>query len=151
MRLYHPQTLQIFANREDISKRFSCSVWSEVFKWKASKQKHPKMFIDFSDKVLGCYMGMVYDLAIKKGCNLDKEKIKNLGKEFCDGWDLYFKFGNTIYEQLFDSDYLFSDACSLYFKGVNIFPDIYGNKWRRYVPVESLEEILRQVKKTLQK
>lgn len=49
--------------------------------------------------------------------------------------------------KFFDDSYLFSDACSLYFKGINIFPDIFGDQWRKYVPVENYKEILRQINK----
>ena len=47
--------------------------------------------------------------------------------------------------------YVFSDLTSLYFKGVNLFPAIFGDQWRKYVPVESREEIRRQLDKTINK
>jgi hypothetical protein len=46
MRLLHPTTLKIASERDDIPKTVISHVWSEIFKWLASKQKHPKMFID---------------------------------------------------------------------------------------------------------
>lgn len=64
---------------------------------------------------------------------------------------LYFQvpqFKDSIY---FDDNYLFSDAVSLYLKGVNIFPDIFGDQWRKYAPIISLKEIYRVVGKTLEK
>ena len=85
MRLYHPKTLEILANRPDISKRYSSSVWNEIFKWKASGQKHPKMFID-NDEYLGIYLRSVYENGIKKGCNLDINLIKKLSSELQKGF-----------------------------------------------------------------
>jgi hypothetical protein len=144
MRLYHPTTLKILSERADIPKRYSCSVWSEIFKWKASGKPHPKCFIE-DDYNLGCYIRLVYNLAIKKGCKLDINKIKKLSYKINRG------FSQTMYEiyyqEYFDDNYLFSDACSLYFKGINIFPDIFGDEWRKYIPVESYKEILRQINK----
>lgn len=51
----------------------------------------------------------------------------------------------------FDENYLFSDCMSLYLKGLNIFKYIYGDDWRRIVPIESLKEIQRVINKTLSK
>ena len=76
MRLYHPRTLQILSERKDIPNRYSCSVWSEIFKWKASGKKHPKMFIT-DDYELGHYLGVVYYCGVKKGCKLDDLKVMN--------------------------------------------------------------------------
>jgi len=146
MRLYHPRTLQILSERKDIPKRYSCSVWSEIFKWKASGQVHPKCFIN-NDFHLGVYLKIVYELATAKDCNLDKSKIKSLSEKVQDGFNNGVGFDRTILSDYFDSNYLFSDACSLYFKGINIFKDIFGDDWRKYVPVESYKEILRQINK----
>lgn len=148
MRQYHPITLEILSKRKDIPKRFSCSVWSEVFKWKASGQSHPKCFIN-DDFHLGVYLKIVYELATSKGCNLDNSKIESLSSKVQDGFNNGVGFDRTILSKYFNDNYLFSDACSLYFKGINIFPDIFGDDWRKYVPVESLKEIKRQVDKTL--
>jgi hypothetical protein len=152
MRQYHPTTLRILSERRDIPKRFSCSVWSEVFKWKASGQKHPKCIID-NNYALGLYLRLVYKLATNKQCSLDRDKIKFLSQETQDGFNTITSADalKNILSEYFDSNYLFSDACSLYFKGINIFPDIFGDEWRKYCPVISLKEIKRQVDKTLSK
>jgi hypothetical protein len=155
MRLYHPRTLEIFASRPDIPKRYSCSAWSEIFKWKAGGKSHPKMFL-LRDFKLGVYMRFVYDRATKKGCALDKSKLEKLGKTVLLGFNggcYYITNDKKRYMFLtycdFDNNYLFSDACSLYYKGINIFPDIFGDQWRKYVPVESHKEIIRQCEKTV--
>lgn len=156
MRQYHPITLRILSERRDIPKRYSCSVWSEVFKWKASCKSHPKCFIN-DDYDLGVYLKIVYELATAKGCNLDKSKLKSLSRDVQSGFNTGPYSGisdhiliNRIFStDYFDSNYLFSDACSLYYKGINIFKDIFGDEWRKYVPVESLKEIKRQVDNTL--
>jgi len=157
MRLLHPRTIEIIVKRDDISKVHISRGWSEIFKWKASGQNHPKQFIN-DDEHLGIYLAMVYDLAQAKGCNLDERKLdssmfisiatlKTFKGARCFIWRHY----QAILAYYFDDNYLFSDACSLYYKGVNIFPDIFGDEWRKYVPVESNKEILRQVTKTLNK
>lgn len=114
------------------------------------------MFID-DDWDLGAYLHYVYDKAVFKGCKLN---IKNLEKldTISLAMGLYMRIGfndwnNPAYrfDKYFDDNYLFSDACSLYFKGINIFPDIFGDEWRKYVPVESHKEIKRQVDKYLSK
>lgn len=158
MRLLHPRTLEIAANRYDIPKTVISHVWSEIFKWKANGKPHPKMFIE-SDFDLGVYMFWVYSCSITKNCNLDSSKIKKLSAAIQSGWEAsrLCKFvyitrnANEFINLKKNKDYLFSDACSLYYKGINIFPDIFGDEWRKYVPVESHKEILRQVTKTINK
>jgi hypothetical protein len=146
MRLLHPRTLEIIVSRDDIPKAHISRVWSELFKWLASGQSHPKMFID--DRVhLGGYMRYVYDCGCAKGCNLDNLKMHKFGKKAVDA----FMLSISAFNKYFDDNYLFSDAVSLYFKGVNIFPDIFGDEWRRYVPIQNLKEILRVVQNTLEK
>jgi hypothetical protein len=156
MRLLHPRTVQILATHADElphARRSLASCWAEIFKWKASGQKHPKQFIT-DDKTLGVYLFWLWTNALGI-CNLDDSNVKKLGKEVLYGWNIFFvgKFlQDFIYSaKEFDDFYLFSDACSLYFKGCNIFPYIFGDEWRKYVPVESLKEIQRQVTKTLNK
>lgn len=148
MRILHPTTLKIIASRKDISKAHISHVWSEIFKWKASGKSHPKMFID-NDYDLGCYMAIVSVNGWFKKCNLDASKIKKLNSTIQAGW--YEMWCADRIAKYFDDNYLFSDACSLYYKGINIFPDIFGDDWRKYVPVESLKEIIRQCDKTINK
>lgn len=155
MRLLHPTTLKIAAERSDIPKTVISHVWAEVFKFVKSGQKHPKMFIK-DERDLGIYLSIVYRLGIDKGCNLDISKVKTLTKSIKHGFDSgmcsWLKDSISMTAGLyFDSNYLFSDACSLYFKGINIFPDIFGDEWRKYIPIESHKEILRQVTKTINK
>jgi hypothetical protein len=149
MRLLHPTTIQIVSRRKDIPKTVISHCWSEIFKFISSKQTHPKVF--FTDMhELGDYARFVYEKGILKGCNLDPCKVYNR-KSILFNFYRGFMDEKQEFHKHFDSDYLFSDACSLYFKGINIFPDIFGDKWRKYVPVESLKEIYRQVIKTLNK
>lgn len=159
MRLLHPRTLEIAASRDDIPKTVLSHAYAEVFKFKSGNRSHPKMWIK-DDYKLGQYLSLVYWCGIKKGCEFDMEKVRNLSKEIYAGFcwkktnriiDDYVAKMYVIDDCDFDDNYLFSDACSLYYKGINIFPDIYGSNWRKYVPVESHKEILRQLTKTLNK
>lgn len=152
MRLLHLKTLQIAANRDDIPRTVISHVWSEIFKWKASGKSHPKMFI-YDEYTLGEYMALVYKCGIIKNCNLDKDKIKKLSKQIQIGFLFSMNINSLVAGNIlniyFDDNYLFSDACSLYYKGINIFPDIFGDQWRKYVPVESHKEIKRQIDKLI--
>lgn len=153
MRLLHPKTLEIAANRKDIPKTVISHAWSEVFKFVKSGQKHPKMFIE-DEYHLGLYLKVVYYYGKLKGCNFDKEKIKGLPGEIQIGFNCSIDpewATHILLRNYFNASYLFSDSCSLYFKGINIFPDICGDEWRKYVPVESHKEILRQITKTVNK
>ncbi|MFA8451774.1 MAG: hypothetical protein ACEPOW_13855 [Bacteroidales bacterium] len=152
MRLLHPKTLEIASKRKYIPKTVLSHAWSEVFKYLATGQKHPKVFIT-DEYYLGVYMSMVYEMSQIRGCNFDKSKINNYSKEFSRGFreELSSDHIMIMYTAYFDDNYLFSDACSLYFKGINIFPDIFGDEWRKYVPVESHKEIHRQITKTINK
>jgi hypothetical protein len=153
MRLLHPKTLAILASHPEFPKTHIAHCWSEIFKFKGSGKPHPKMFID-DDYVLGAYLGDVYIFGTSIGCNLDRFKVNSLPQRMSDGfYDIAYGMKEClpIIEDYFDDNYLFSDACSLYYKGINIFPDIFGDEWRKYVPVESLKEVKRQVDKTLSK
>lgn len=150
MRLLHPRTIEILASHPEFPRTHLSHCWSEIFKWKASGQKHPKCFID-DDRFLGKYLKFLYEQATAAGCNLDAQKIKSLSPTIVNNFTSRGNLINVVTCIYFDSDYLFSDATSLYFKGINIFPDIFGDEWRKLVPVESLKEIKRQVDKTLSK
>lgn len=159
MRLLSPRTIKILASHPEFPKTHLAHAWSEVFKFLASGQKHPKVFItDHFD--LGVYLGYIWGFCAgpNGSVKLDEIKIKdNLPEDVWSGYLIinYNGFKKNQAEKLldkyFDSNYLFSDACSLYYKGINIFKDIFGDEWRKYVPVESLKEIKRQVDKTLTK
>lgn len=150
MRLLHPRTIQILASHPEFPKTHLAHAWSEVFKYLASGQKHPKMFID-REYYIGLYLMVIYRSA-KDLCNLNVDLINNLPKNVIEGFKSPYATRNlNKLLGYFNDNYLFSDACSLYFKGTNIFPDIFGDDWRKYVPVESLKEIKRQVDKTLSK
>lgn len=153
MRLLHPKILEIVANRPDLPKTIISHAWSEVFKFKGSGQKHPKMFID-DDYDLGVYLGIVYWCGEKHGCKLDKNKIFSLNNEIQKGFtelNILTLIEHFDSDKYFNDNYLFSDLCSLYYKGYNLFPNVFGDDWRKYVPVESLKEIKRQVDKTISK
>ena len=149
MRLLHPTTLDIAARRKDIPKTVISHCWSECFKWLATKQTHPKMFINHLF-TFGQYMRLVYNRGIEKGCKFDRSKIDKFGEEVYHGFN-FLENPSFKNDPLFDSDYLFSDAVSLYLKDINIFPDIFGDKWRKYVPMENLEYAYAVIKKTLEK
>jgi hypothetical protein len=153
VRLLHPTTIKILASHPEFPKTHLANCWSEIFKWKASGQQHPKQFL-YNDKNLGRYMAFLARHAISAGCKLDVTKIKNLGPSVSSAFitgNIIFNWDEQEFNNHFDSDYLFSDACSLYYKNINIFPDIFGYEWEKYCPVISHKEILRQVTKTLSK
>jgi hypothetical protein len=155
MRLLSPKVLLTVANiakDEDFSKatvsrkQVVSHAWSECLKYLATRQPHPKMFLD--DEMLGVYMRYIYTVNTNVGCNLnsnlidDRYPIVRMGFDDPD-YELLFK--------MFDELYLFSDCVSLYFKGLNILPYIYGDDWRRLVPIENLKEVPRVVGKTIGK
>lgn len=152
MRQLHPRTIQILAEKGYKAPIAHC--WSEQFKAIASGKKHPKVFID-DEHALGKYLFYVYIIGTAIGCKFNATNIRSLpisiSESFFGSYEVVgykIKIDNSL-EDYFDDNYLFSDAVSLYFKGINIFPDIFGDNWRKYVPVESLKEINRQVTKTL--
>jgi hypothetical protein len=165
MRLLHPETIRIVATvckDEDFSsatvsrKSVIAHAWSETLKYLATKQQHPKMWL--TDSQLGAYLRVVKTYGDMVGCKLNQELLPkyeyvsygyyNYAPKLKDASDIINANAKSF---KFDSTYLFSDCVSLYFKGLNIFPYIYGDDWRRVVPVESLKEIHRQVSKTIEK
>lgn len=168
MRLLHPKTLDIVGHMKDeefqsstLSKKLIYShSWSECFKFVKSGKEHPKMFINYANIVT--YLLELHNKndIYSVGCNMNYNLIYTLN-DYLDGeyindliW--YYNEGSpedevSCLEDKFDRDYLISDANSLYYKGVNIFPHIYGENWHKYCPVISLKEIKRQVDKTLDK
>lgn len=161
MRLIHPQILEIVATQctdEDFKtstssrRQIISHASSEVSKYLATRTPHPKMFLP-SDRMYGFYLALVKHYADMVGNTLE---IVN----FIQYDDFYIGFvdGSNDLEwtedklvQWFDGAYMFSDAVSLYYKGLNVFPYIYGEEWQKYCPVISLKEIQRQVNKTLDK
>ena len=150
MRLLHPTTIKILAERKDVPKTHLAHAWSEIYKFLSQSKTHPKIFFK-DNREYGNYLAYIYNSCADKGYNLDQTKINNLknAEEILAGWSLYALFGKNIIDKYFDDNYLFSDAVSLYYKGTNIFPDIFGDDWRKYVPVESRKEIIRQCEKNL--
>lgn len=148
MRLLHPKTIKICAKIG--YKTVIAHAWAEVFKYLASKQTHPKMFIK-SEYYLGLYLQIVYRSGISIGCKFDNKNVNKLDQKIRNGFNAPYTARNLInLADYFDDNYLFSDACSLYFKGINIFRYLFDD-WRKYVPVESRKEIIRQCEKTLKK
>ena len=101
-------------------------------------------------------------LARNAGCRPDETKVDFLNGAIQAGYHDYMNSEQAhnflhldtelVFEHsAFDDDYLFSDAVSLYLKGVNIFPKIFGDKWEKYCPIISLNEIKRVVTKTIDK
>jgi hypothetical protein len=152
MRLLHPKTIQyiikaddsVFENATVSRKQVLSHVWSECFKYLASKKSHPKMFLG-DEYDLYYYMRYVYN-NIKDIVNISKKSKDKVDKALENVFG-----GDEEFKEFFDEYYLFSDLVSLYFKGINLFPMKFPYTWRRYVPVESLKEIKRQVDKTLLK
>ena len=163
MRILHPTTIFTILTRteEDDFKKSTLTrkqvishAFSECHKYLATRQKHPKMWLN--DEELGVYMLFLYKIGCEIGCNFDVVKISKhelVYKSFLYDYNQPTIFiGNKIMMfNGFTDEYLFSDCISLYFKGVNIMKYIYGDEWRRLVPIENLEEILRIINKTLLK
>jgi len=155
MRLLHPDTIQIvakdlpdsaFKNSTVSRKQVISHAWSECLKWLATKQQHPKMFL--TEQQLGWYLSIVKENGNIVECNLNEQLLI----KYDSVWIGYVDPDVTYLKRLhFDDSYLFSDAVSLYLKGLNIFPNIFGEEWRKYVPIENLKEIKRIVDKTLDK
>ena len=153
MRLLHPSTIKyvieadesVFKNATSSRKQILSHVWSEVFKYFGSEKQHPKVSFLKAEYLLA-YLDDLY-LKINGLVRCDEKKLENLKNK-------YRKINKCMdfrYHLEFDDNYLFSDLVSLYFKGVNLFPQRFGDDWRKYVPVESLKEIKKQVDKTLDK
>lgn len=175
MRLLHTKTLQIvaldmkdeeFVNATSSRKQIISHCHSEILKYLATRgeKAHPKMFIN-NDRRLGQYVRIVKQYADIVGNTMNLEHYKKYPEVYNGIFSFHedgvsgartihgteFWFNDKYSLSPFDSHYLFSDAVSLYFKGVNIFPYIYGTQWRKYVPIENLKEIYRVVGKTLDK
>ena len=168
MRILHPKTVELVATADDSvfknatvsRKQIISHAWSEVFKYYSTVRNHPKMFIS-NKKHIGYYLYGIFAIGTKIGCQLDKEKIRQLDDEiertFFNKYNYYLSVlkhhGGFDFrlDDYFDSTYLFSDLISLYYKGVNLLPMAFGKEWRKYIPVESRKEIIRQCEKTLKK
>jgi hypothetical protein len=111
-----------------------------------------------NDIQLGVYARVVKTYGNIVDCNLDEELL-NKYNDVAHG---YFNLATTLkvaseiiecnnQSFKFDDNYLFSDCTSLYFKGINIFQYVYGDDWRRLLPIENLDEIRRVVGKTIEK
>lgn len=160
MRLLHPTTLRIVATELEDSefdkatvsrKQIISHAWSECLKWLATGHSHPKMFIDDMED-FGKYMKLVKYYGNIVGCNLNEQHVV----KYDDVWFGYLQWDSWQFledslEQYFDFSYSVSDAMSLYLKGANLYPYLYGEEWRKYVPIENLNEIYRVVGKTLGK
>lgn len=157
MRLLSPETLKIittvckdsdFQNATVSRKQVLSHAYVEVLKFKATNLKHPKMWIK-DDRDLGVYLRLVYDYGCSIGCNFNVENLIKYDELY-----IGFSYGQDCLDKLvghFDRDYLFSDAMSLYLKGVNIFPYIFGEDANKYIPIINLKEVKRIVDKTLSK
>lgn len=155
MRLLNPETLRIvatvckdsdFENTTVSRKSIIAHCWSEQLKFLASGKSHPKCFIVYQQD-LGRYLRIVKHYGDIAGCNLNVENLIKYDRVyigFCDDNE------NDIADY-FDRDYLFSDCVSLYLKGVNIFPYVFGEDANKYIPIINLKEVHRIVTKTLSK
>lgn len=159
MRLLSPETLRIVATQcsnEDFDnatvsrKQIISHAFVEVLKFKASGKSHPKMWI-YDDEILGIYLRLVYDYGCSIGCNFNVENLIKYDELYIGFSYSYIHEGFYPLDAHFDKDYLFSDCVSLYLKGVNIFKYVFGDDWRKYVPIENLKEIKRIIDKTLSK
>lgn len=159
MRLLHPQTLFTLATSNELDftkstvsrKQAISHAWSEVLKFLATRQPHPKMFLD--EIKLGNYAKLVYLYGTEIGCNFNRE--------FLEKYPLVFKEFNYITSishanrelfYSFDELYLMSDCVSFHMKGLNLGESVYGkNKWRKICPIEGLQEIVRVTQKAIDK
>jgi hypothetical protein len=153
VRQLHPRTLEILANNDEYPAYPISHCWSEVFKWLGSRQNHPKVFI-IKEYDLGVYLAYIYNMnALKNRCLLDKNKINNLSTKLQLGFKNYYGINGGyvpgLFSVYFNDNHLFSDVCSLYYKGINIFPEIFGDDWKQYCPVISHKEIIRQCEKAV--
>lgn len=171
MRLLHVETLRIislvctdddFKNATVSRKQVISHAYTEVLKYLATRQIHQKMWL--SDFKLGIYLRTVRYFADMIGCNFNEELIEKYrevqtayniaSRSFSDEYTLEesLEYIHNLKEWMsLDDNYLFSDCTSLYFKGINIFKYVYGDDWRRLVPIENLDEIYRVVGKTIEK
>lgn len=165
MRLLHVETLRIisivctdedFKNATVSRKQVVSHAWSEVLKYLATRQTHPKMWLN--DVQLGAYLRVVKTYGDIVECNLDEEMLRKYNDVSYGYFNLAtnMKQASEIISQnsmsfKFDDNYLLSDCVSLYIKGINIFKYVYGDDWRRICPIESLDEIYRVVGKTIEK
>lgn len=159
MRLLHPQTLFTIAtsqeldfNKSTVSRKQAIShAWSEVLKYLATQQSHPKMFLDTYR--LGVYTKLVYLYGVQIGCNFNSEyleKYENLYIVFNDTTNI--KVANSILTDDFDDLYLMSDCVSFHMKGLNLGEIIFGrDRWNRIVPINGLAEIVRVTQKAIDK
>lgn len=153
MRLLHPKTILIVSSSDHFPKTILSHAWAEVFKWIASGKDHPKMFFERDHhQLIAYYLNFVFRRANQRGCSFHEEVIykhQNLIPHWQHANKMTIDELQIYLTRYFHPDYVFSDACSLYYKGVNIFQNLYGQDWRRLVPVESHEEIIRQCNKTI--
>jgi hypothetical protein len=162
MRLLHPQTLFTLATSQELD--FSKSTvsrkqaishgWSEGLKFLATRQPHPKMWLE--DKDLAVYMRLVYTLGLEVGCDFKSihlEKYPEIFRIFSmETQDKRISALCGYLATKFDEFYIMSDCVSFHFKGLNLGEVIFGkDRWRRIVPIESLQEIVRVTTKTLDK
>lgn len=165
MRLLHPETLRIIATickdedfkNSTVSRKQALShVWSESLKFLATRQSHPKEWLN--DQQLGVYLRVVKTYGDIVGCNLDEELLRKYDDVaygyFTHAYNMK-RASDTIHVNAnsfkFDDNYLFSDCTTMYFKGLNIFQYVYGDDWKRLVPIQNLDEIYRVVGKTIEK
>lgn len=159
MRLLHPQTLFTLATSQELDftkstvsrKQAISHAWSEILKYLATRQPHPKMFLDC--RKLGIYAKLVYLYGVEIGCNFNKEHLEKY-EEVCKSFSLHMNIStiNVNLEGDFDELYLMSDCVSFHFKGLNLGEIVFGiEKWRKIVPIEGLNEIVRVTQKSIDK
>lgn len=105
------------------------------------------MFLE-EDKFYGFYMALVKEYGDVIGCNLNEQHLTKYD-------DVWYGYVSADFDKMdrffFDNDYMISDFVSLYLKGLNLYPYWYGDSWRKYVLIESLDEIFRVASKTVNK
>ena len=90
MRTLHPESLRIIARvceeldfeKATVSRKQIIShAWSEILKYLATRQSHPKMWIN--DEELGVYTRIVKTYGDIVGCNLDEGLLKKYDNVAC--------------------------------------------------------------------
>ena len=159
MRLLHPQTLHTIATSQELDfskstvsrKQAISHSWLEILKYLATKQTHPKMWLD--DIKLGNYAKLVYLYGIQIGCNFNSEFLEKYPLVFSEfNYITSISHANRELFYSFDELYLMSDCVSFHMKGLNLGEVVFGkDKWHRIVPINGLQEIVRVTQKAIDK
>ena len=153
IRLLHPLTITTITygnldfSKSTVTQKTTIShAYCEVLKFLATRQIHPKMFLD-SDYDYGQYLKFVSMHAEVIGCKFNYDNITKYPEVWRGFKDVLNRDKLFSY---FNEMYLFSDCVSLQYKGLDIGSKLFAD-WRKLIPIESVKEINRVTSKTLDK